>query len=330
MSEAEIYQELCQKLGVEESRLLPEIWRLLCSPEEAALVNATPATAEELAERFGKDLTEINQMLQDLFRKGVLLEGSKGWHMSRNIVQFHDATALWPEAPPVLIAKWRQYVEEEYPNYYAWRKSSRRPPVFRVIPVQKNIETGSRVLVYEDAVRIIEQAALLAVTPCPCRTMMRNCDRPLETCLQMNKGAAYAVKRGTGRSIDLQEAKAILRLSEEAGLVHMTGNRATIGTVICNCCPCCCIALSFEKDPVARRLNGQVNPSRFRSLVDETKCTGCGLCLDRCPMENIRFNEAGRVEIGEACLGCGLCTYVCPVEALYLKANKPEEHIPPS
>jgi hypothetical protein len=40
--------------------------------------------------------------------------------------------------------------------------------------------------------------------------MMGRCNKLLEACLQMNKGAAYAIKRGTGRQIDLEEAKTIL------------------------------------------------------------------------------------------------------------------------
>lgn len=72
----------------------------------------------------------------------------------------------------------------------------------------------------------------------------------------MNKGAAYAIKRGTGRPIELKEAKAILLKAEESGLIHMTGNRASLGTVICNCCRCCCIALSYERDTLTGKLHG--------------------------------------------------------------------------
>jgi Pyruvate/2-oxoacid:ferredoxin oxidoreductase delta subunit len=267
-------------------------------------------------------------MTRLLFRKGVLFEGSKGFHMSRSIVQFHDSTTLWPEAPKELIEKWRQYVEEEYHDYYAWRMSSNRPPVFRVIPINQKIEMKSQVLAYEDAVSILEKASILAVTPCPCRTMMRNCNKPLETCLQMNKGATYAIKRGTGRQIDLKEAKAILFKAEESGLVHMTGNRADQGTVICNCCSCCCIALSFERDAASGKLHGQVNPSRYRSFIDGDLCTGCGLCLEECPMQNITLNNSDVAEVAASCLGCGICTHVCPQDAVHLRLIRTEDHIP--
>jgi ferredoxin len=328
MSQNDVYLELCKKVGVENSRLLPEIWKMLCSPEETVLLNALPATTEDLAGLLGKTTEEIEGMTRLLFRKGVLFEGSKGFHMSRSIVQFHDSTALWPEAPPELIEKWRQYVEEEYPSYYDWRISSNRPPVFRVLPINKMIETKSQVLAYEDAVSIIEKASLLAVTNCPCRTMMGHCNKLLEACLQMNKGAAYAIKRGTGRPIDLEEAKAILLKAEESGLVHMTGNRAGQGTVICNCCSCCCIALSLERDTASGKLHGQVNPSRYRSFIDGDLCTGCGLCFEECPMQNIVLNDFNTAEVKDACLGCGICTHVCPEGAIHLRVIRTEDHIP--
>ena len=275
-------------------------------------MNATAGQPRKIWPDFlGKTAGEIEEMTQLLFRKGVLFEGSKGFHMSRSIVQFHDSTTLWPEAPPELIQKWRQYVEEEYPAYYDWRISSNRPPVFRVIPINKMIETKSQVLAYEDAVHIIEKASLLAVTNCPCRTMMGHCDKLLEACLQMNKGAAYAVKRGTGRPIDREEAKAILLKAEESGLVHMTGNRSGMGTVICNCCSCCCIALSYERDSTSGKLHGQVNPSRYRSFIEADLCSGCGQCLEECPMQNIVLNESNTAEVKDSCLGCGICTHVC-------------------
>jgi hypothetical protein len=119
MPQDDVYQELSKKLGVENSKLLPEIWEMLCSLEEAALLNALPANTEDLAGLLGKTTEEIEEITRLLFRKGVLFEGSKGYHMSRSIVQFHDSTTLWPEAPGELIGKWRQYVEEEYPEYYA-------------------------------------------------------------------------------------------------------------------------------------------------------------------------------------------------------------------
>jgi hypothetical protein len=109
---------------------------------------------------------------------------------------------------------WRQYMEEEYPQVPAALVTMKIPPFFRVVPINEKIETKSQVLAYEDAARIVENASVIAVTNCPCRMIMRKCDKPIDVCLQINKGAQYALKRGTGRRIDAEEAKTILRRAE--------------------------------------------------------------------------------------------------------------------
>jgi len=50
--------------------------------------------------------------------------------------------------------------------------------------------------------------------------------------------------------------------------------------------------------------------------IDETRCTGCGVCLDLCPQEAIVL-EAGRAEIRQdLCSGCGICVSACPQGAI--------------
>ena len=181
-------------------------------------------------------------------------------------------------------------------------------------------------LVYEDAASIVEKASVIAVTNCPCRMIMRKCDKPIDVCLQLNRGAEYAIERGTGRKIDVAEAKSILRRAEEAGLVHLTENKAGIGTVICNCCNCCCVGLPYAKNIAT---SGMLVPSRYRAVVDGDTCTGCGLCVDDCPMAAINIDEHNVAMIdAEACIGCGVCTNVCPTDAISLIAVRQEDFIP--
>ncbi|MBN1662159.1 MAG: hypothetical protein JW943_01025 [Deltaproteobacteria bacterium] len=94
MMTTDVSEELTKKIGIEKSKYVPEIWKTLCWPEEAELLNALPATGQDLADRFGKPVVEIDQMTRLLFRKGLLYEGSKGYHMCRSIIQFHDLTSL--------------------------------------------------------------------------------------------------------------------------------------------------------------------------------------------------------------------------------------------
>lgn len=330
MSHNDVYRELSKKVGTEHSRIVPEIWKIVCTPEEAALLNVLPATIEELTQRLGKTSEEISSMLRLLFHKGLVFEASREgkttYRLPRHIIQFHDASTLWAEAPPELLDLWRHYMEEEYSQIPALLTAMKATPFFRVVPIMEKIETRSQVLAYEDAARIVEKAASLAVTKCPCRTIMRKCDKPLDVCLQINRGADYAIKRGTGRRIDSNEAKTILRRAEEAGLVHLTENKAGLGTVICNCCNCCCIGLPYAKHA---ETSGLIVPSRYQAVVEGSICTGCGICVDDCPMDAITLNTSNEAEVNaDSCIGCGVCTRVCPAGAVLLRVVRQEDFIP--
>lgn len=52
-----------------------------------------------------------------------------------------------------------------------------------------------------------------------------------------------------------------------------------------------------------------------KALLNEAKCTRCGLCEDKC-----RFEAIVDLVINETrCEGCGVCAYVCPEEAITLE-----------
>jgi Fe-S-cluster-containing hydrogenase component 2 len=52
-------------------------------------------------------------------------------------------------------------------------------------------------------------------------------------------------------------------------------------------------------------------------LVDEEKCTGCGLCVKVCPVEGIKLDPKTRKAIKcDLCLGNPICVKWCPTGAL--------------
>lgn len=64
-------------------------------------------------------------------------------------------------------------------------------------------------------------------------------------------------------------------------------------------------------------------------LCDSISCTGCGACVNRCPISCIRMvpDAEGflRPEIDQVrCIGCGQCHKVCPVLESPAKHSKPE------
>lgn len=52
--------------------------------------------------------------------------------------------------------------------------------------------------------------------------------------------------------------------------------------------------------------------------VDPDKCTGCGACVDACPVEAISLNDDVAVVDEDTCTECGLCVDECPNDAISL------------
>jgi ferredoxin len=330
MAPQDVYRELSKKLLMEQSTVLPKIWETICSEEEAQIVNSLPATVPDLAEKFSKSEDEMNAIIEELYHRGVVFdyerEGKTFYRMPRHIIQFHDATLLWDEAPDEMMDRWLEFEETDYPALLELVTQIKMPSFMRVIPINETIASKSQVLSFEDAAKMLERANTIAVTTCVCRKLMKRCESPLEACLQINKGADYTLKRGTGRKIDLTEAMDILKLSEEAGLVHMTENTQGRNNVICNCCSCCCEMLRFATDT---KTKGVLAPSRYLAQVDESGCTSCGMCVDICPVEAITLNEEDLAQVdAQGCIGCGLCASTCPVDAISLIDIRAEDFIP--
>ena len=330
MASQDVYRELSKKLLMEHSQILPKIWKTLCSEQEAAIVNALPADAAELAGRFNMNEEEMQQILDELYHRGAVFDyardGKTLYRMPRHVVQFHDSSILWDEAPEEMMDLWEEFGETEYVQLLELVTQIKMPSFMRVIPIHETIESEKQVLSFEDAAQILQDAKTIAVTTCVCRKLLKRCDAPLEVCLQINKGADYTIKRKTGRKIDLGEAMEILKRSEEAGLVHMTENTRGRNNVICNCCSCCCEMLRFAADT---KTKGVLAPSRYLAQVSEQECTGCGLCEDICPVEAVILGSEGTARVvQDSCIGCGLCASACPPGAISLGDIRKEDFIP--
>jgi len=328
MSDDNLYRDLCSKMGLVNSESLFNVWQTLCTVDEARVALMLPGHVDELAARSGGAPARMNEVLTSLFKKGAVFksqrDGKTVYKLAKNIIQFHDASILWDNADQNFFDMWKRVMDEDFAGMMrSLPESVKLPSFMRVIPIDEHIRHGSAVLPYEECVHLVSEAEQLAVVKCPCRLSQQNCDAPIEACIQLNRGAEYALDRGHGRQISLEEALDILKKSEEAGLVHLAENKG-YGNVICNCCSCCCEMFRLKDNSQKEWI---LSPSRYHAVVDASLCTACGLCLDTCPVDAITLGDVSEIET-KLCIGCGLCAANCPEKAILLVPVREEQHIP--
>ncbi|MGA2515824.1 MAG: 4Fe-4S binding protein [Thermodesulfobacteriota bacterium] len=329
MTDKTLCRQLAEAVGALESPLIQKIFEALVKDDEAkVLLAAAPsATAEELGQKTGFPTETIKTMMESLFNRGLIFKSKKGEQMKyyrvKSIPQMHDSTVLTPGISREILDLWKAYMETEWREYGQKIVDVLPGPFVRVIPVNENITPESRILAYEDVVKIIESAKTLSVTRCSCRVIDGACGKPLEVCIQVDRAAEYNLERGTGRALSKREAVEIVKMSEKEGLVHVVDNRQVVGHVICNCCKDCCLNWTLMAAP-----KKWVAPSRFEAVVDPDLCTGCETCLERCFFDAIAVkNDLAAVDPGK-CMGCGVCAVSCPTEALRLKEVRAADFVP--
>lgn len=62
-------------------------------------------------------------------------------------------------------------------------------------------------------------------------------------------------------------------------------------------------------------------PISVTHIIDDEKCTGCGVCVDVCPQQIIEIIQVGlkkraRVTDIELCVVCQYCQKMCPYGAV--------------
>jgi nitroreductase/NAD-dependent dihydropyrimidine dehydrogenase PreA subunit len=56
------------------------------------------------------------------------------------------------------------------------------------------------------------------------------------------------------------------------------------------------------------------------TVIDQERCTGCGTCVEVCPLDTITLQGDKAVVTGNSSLNCGHCMAACPEEAITVKA----------
>lgn len=232
----------------------------------------------------------------------------------------------------------RVFVQEPMlPKAPAPEESSGHAPRFTSLAPSPG-DQALLVLDYERASEVIKTATHIGVGMCYCRHKMmhlgRACDAPMDICMTFNGSAESLTRHGHARAISVTECMDLLDAAYEHGLVQFGENVQRRVNFICNCCGCCCEAL------IAQRRFGILHPvhtTNFMPRVNVDTCTGCGKCVEACPVEAMALVSAedpklpkrrkARV-LEDSCLGCGVCVRACPTGALYL-VSRPRRMLTP-
>ena len=62
--------------------------------------------------------------------------------------------------------------------------------------------------------------------------------------------------------------------------------------------------------------------------TDEGQCTGCGECIEICPVNALRIDGDYPVVDEEWCIGCGVCGPKCPTGAVKLRLRNDIDQVP--
>jgi len=345
----EIYTKLAMHLaslgmGYPVKEELLEILRENFTPLEAEVALAIPTrviplepvSINRMTPPQNISMEELESTLSNLAQRGLLFSKKmKDGTMSYALQQFgygFPQTFFWkgvntPNAKKMaeLVAKYsgKEQLKEAYGNT--------KTKAFRYVPATPSFEPESHaVFPFEMMERVIEKVKVIALVHCPCRATAhligkKRCDHPLENCIKYDELADYLIEKGIGREITKKEALEVIRKSEEAGLVHLVDNAREGIKHTCNCCGCCCWSVgTIRRKKIPRDV---LMATYFLRETDQEKCTGCGECVEICPVQVIKMEGDFPVVDKEWCIGCGVCAVPCPVSAV--KLVRRSDAIPP-
>ncbi len=321
----DVYQQLARHLDHLPGGFPPtgsgvelRILRHLFSPEDAALalhLTLIPEEARVVARLAGISVAAATRRLEAMARKGLLfrIEDVPG---RPTYMAAQYAIGIWEcqvnRLTPAFVRDMEAYIPSLKDT--AWKR-----PQLRTIPIGQSLHHALSVMPHERALDLIDRHDRFAVNPCICRRERRlmgeGCGKPEDVCLTFGIVADFMVRNGCGRASDKQEVLEIIQRADECGLVLQPGNSRDV-LYMCCCCGCCCAALRTIKH-LPRPVGWVASP--FVAAFNRETCEGCGVCLERCPMEAIHRVEGQITVDPDRCIGCGLCVSTCPTGSLSLK-----------
>jgi len=344
-----IYKRLAKHLaslgmGYPEKEELFEILRENFTPLEAEVALAIPTRVIPLEPVPANDIVppqnisreELESILSNLAQRGLLFskkmeDGSLSYALQQFGYGFPQ-TFFWGGVNTPIAKKMAELVvkycgKQQNMEVYGNTKTK----AFRYLPAMASLVPEQHaVFPFEMMEEVIRKVKVIALVHCVCRSTAqlmgkKRCNHILENCIKYDELAEYLIEKGIGKEISKKEALDVIRKSEEAGLVHMVDNAREGIKDTCNCCGCCCWSVGTIRRKMIPR--DVLMATYFLRETDQEKCTGCGECVEICPVNVIKMEGDFPVVDKEWCIGCGVCAVPCPASAV--KLVRKSDAIPP-
>jgi len=285
--------------------------------------------AEDISARLKLPVEQVKNTLENLSGRGLIFRQDSEGNTRYGAIPFMHGIAEFQikKLDKELSLLLDSYFKEGFNKNIA----DNAELFLRVIPVQKYINIEHHIASYNDVSSILDKVDVIAVTECFCRKQKKflgaGCSRPSETCFMFGSMAQYYIDNKIGRKVDKDEALKIVAEAQKYGLVTQPSTSQNPAGM-CNCCGDCCAVLgAIKKYPEP----AEIVFSNHFSSIERDKCSGCGACIEICPMEAIRMDSSETAEVDlKRCIGCGLCLTACGFDAVTLneKAEGNKKEVP--
>jgi Na+-translocating ferredoxin:NAD+ oxidoreductase RNF subunit RnfB/predicted transcriptional regulator len=352
------------------NQTLIEILKTQLTEEELDFINAfrrkTSQTMEQLKKTSKLPETQILSFVKRLAKKGFIFNQPN----SQGVMVYRLMPLLMVGAFEYLYMKKIEHnkVEEKLAKMFSKYFDETRDfiqanyeqilpifenmlPIDRTMPIlaesiqgdQIEVTIGKELEVPEESIvptqkieELIEKFDDIAVGHCFCRHHRDLLGKPCkvtnlrENCFTFGKSARFVEEQGFGRLISKEVALKIMKKSEDDGLVHKAfhphSDITKAETSICNCCKDCCGTLEWWRMGMV----ALINSTNHMSQINPDLCSGCGICVEKCPVDAIKLNETEVAEVNsEYCVGCGVCAHFCPENAISLLEGMRKVYVAP-
>ena len=352
------------------NKTLIEILKLLLTEDELDFINAFKRKASQTMEQLKKSSklpeTQILLFVKELAKKGFIFNqpSSKGLMVYRLLpllmvgafeylymkkIEHNEMDKKLAKMFSDYFEETRDFIQNNYDQILP--VFEKMLPIDRTMPILADTTQGDEInLSINEEIEVPEEQILLtqkveelidkfddiSVGHCFCRHHRDILGEPCkhtdlrENCFTFGKSARYIAEQGFGRLISKEEALDIMKKSEDDGLVHKAfhphSDITKAETSICNCCKDCCGTLEWWRMGMV----ALINSTNFLSQVDSDICSGCGTCVEKCPVDAIELNDSDIAEVNsEYCLGCGVCAHFCPENAITLLEGMRKVYVAP-